>query len=82
MHEPGARRGVKGWSADPYNSSLGRWAAKGHFETKLDACHCASIGLILLQELTFWRSATKVGAGSSCTFHAASPNLVKFGSSP
>ncbi len=23
---------------------------------------CASIGLILLQELTFWRSATKVGA--------------------
>jgi hypothetical protein len=30
-----------------------------HFETKSDACHCASIGLILLQELTFWRSASK-----------------------
>ena len=33
--------------------------ASGHFETKSDACHCASIGLILLQELTFWRSASK-----------------------
>jgi hypothetical protein len=32
----------------------------GHFETKSDACHCASIGLILLQELTLWRSASKV----------------------
>ena len=33
----------------------------GHFETKSDACHRASIGLIVLQELTFWRSASKVG---------------------
>src|SRR5262249_22515024 len=30
----------------------------GHFETKSDAYRCASIGLILLQELTFWRSAS------------------------
>ncbi len=37
-------------------------AAKGHFETKSDAYRCASFGLILLQELTFWRSASKVGA--------------------
>ena len=29
----------------------------GHFETKSDACHCAYIGLILLQKLTFWRPA-------------------------
>src|SRR5258707_1619038 len=28
-----------------------------HFETKSDACHCAYIGLILLQKLTFWRPA-------------------------
>jgi len=34
----------------------------GHFETKSDACRCASLGLILLQELTFWRSASKIGA--------------------
>ena len=34
----------------------------GNFETKSDAYHYASIGLILLQELTFWRSASKVGA--------------------
>jgi hypothetical protein len=27
--------------------------ALGHFETKSDAYRCASIGLILLQELTF-----------------------------
>jgi hypothetical protein len=52
----------------------------GHFETNSDACHCAYIGLILLQELTFWRSATKVGAGISCTFHAALI-VVQFGSS-
>jgi len=34
----------------------------GHFETKSDAYRCASIGLMLAQELTFWRSAGKVGA--------------------
>jgi len=34
----------------------------GYFETKSDAYRCASIGLILLQELTFWGSASKVGA--------------------
>jgi hypothetical protein len=36
----------------------------GHFETKSDAYRCASICLILLQELTltFWCSASKVGA--------------------
>src|SRR5258708_36141223 len=39
-----------------------RMTALGHFETKSDACHCASIGLILLQELTFGRSASKAGA--------------------
>jgi hypothetical protein len=37
-------------------------AATGHFETKSDAYRCASIGLILLQELTFWRWGSKVGA--------------------
>jgi hypothetical protein len=31
--------------------------APGHFETNSDACHCAYIGLILLQKLTFWRPA-------------------------
>jgi hypothetical protein len=36
--------------------------ASGHFETKSDAYRCASIGLMLIQELTFWRSAGKVGA--------------------
>jgi len=46
-----------------------------HFETNSDAYRCASIGLILLRELTFWRSATKVGAESSCTFHAALADL-------
>jgi hypothetical protein len=40
----------------------------GHFETKSDACHRAPIGLILLQQLTFWRSASKVGAEGSCGF--------------
>jgi hypothetical protein len=34
----------------------------GHFETKSDAYRSASIGLILIQELTFWRSGSKVGA--------------------
>jgi hypothetical protein len=34
----------------------------GHFETKSDAYRSASIGLMLIQELTFWRSAGKVGA--------------------
>ena len=29
----------------------------GHFESNSDACHCAYIGLILLQKLTFWRPA-------------------------
>jgi hypothetical protein len=29
-------------------------AGLGHFETNSDACHCAYISLILLQELTFW----------------------------
>ena len=52
----------------------------GHFETKSDACHCASIGLILLQELTFWRSASKVGAEARGPFHAA-PIVVQFGAS-
>jgi hypothetical protein len=37
-------------------------SAWGHFETKWNAYRCASIGLILTQELTFWRSASKVGA--------------------
>ena len=50
----------------------------GHFETKSDAYRCASIGLILLQELTFWRSTSKVGAGGSCAFHA-SLIVVQFG---
>jgi hypothetical protein len=38
--------------------------AVGQFETKSDACRCASLGLILLQELklTFWCSASKIGA--------------------
>ena len=31
----------------------------GHFETKSDTYRCTSIGLIPLQELTFWRSASK-----------------------
>jgi cell division septum initiation protein DivIVA len=41
----------------------------GHFQTKSDAYRCASIGLILLQELTFW-STRNVGATIS---DAASP---------
>jgi hypothetical protein len=57
-------------------------AGMGHFETKLDACHCASIGLILLQELTFWGSAGKVGAGGSCTFSRRPQSSVQFGQSP
>jgi hypothetical protein len=36
--------------------------ALGHFEAKSDAYRCVSIGLILLQELTFWRSASKDAA--------------------
>jgi hypothetical protein len=37
-------------------------AASGHFETKSDAYRCSSIGLILLQGLTFWHSARRLGA--------------------
>jgi hypothetical protein len=40
----------------------------GHFETKSDACHCASIGLILLQELTFWRSAKQFAPEARAPF--------------
>jgi hypothetical protein len=42
-------------------------SASGHFETNSNAYRCASIGLILLQELTFWRWGSKVGAVGSCT---------------
>jgi hypothetical protein len=31
----------------------------GHFQTKSDGYPCKSIGLILLQELTFWGSASR-----------------------
>jgi hypothetical protein len=55
--------------------------ALGDFETNSDVCHCACIGLILLQELTFWRSAGKVDAQRSGTSNAAS-NVVQFVPSP
>jgi hypothetical protein len=35
----------------------------GHFETNSDAYLCASIGLILPQELTFWRLAAPFSSG-------------------
>jgi hypothetical protein len=37
-------------------------SAPGHFETKSDDYRCAPIGLMLIQELTFWRSASKGSA--------------------
>jgi hypothetical protein len=50
----------------------------GHFETKSDAYHYASIGLILLQELTFWRSASKVGAYEAmCSFDGMSGRTAR-----
>jgi hypothetical protein len=63
-----------------FEVSIALMSPLGHFQTKSDAYRSASIGLVLLQELTFWRSATKVGAGISCTFHAALI-VVQFGSS-
>jgi hypothetical protein len=39
-------------------------------------CRCDSIGLVLLQELTFWGSAS--GAEARARFHAA-PTIVHLG---
>jgi hypothetical protein len=36
--------------------------ALGHFETKSDAYRCPSIGLILIQELTFWQEIRQLSA--------------------
>jgi hypothetical protein len=46
---------------------------------------CTSIGLVLLQELTFWLSASNVGARGSCTFscpHRESVQAVTLSTSP
>ncbi len=46
-------------------------SAAGHFETKSDAYRYASIGLILLQELTFWRARQGSAREARAPFHAA-----------
>jgi hypothetical protein len=50
----------------------------GHFGTKSDA-YRRVYGLILLQVLTFWRSASNVGARGSWLFDAAPAIVVQFG---
>jgi hypothetical protein len=52
----------------------------GHFETNSDACHCAYIGLILLQKLTVWWPAR--AAREARGFSMPRPQIVvQFGPS-
>jgi hypothetical protein len=52
-----------------------------HFETNSDACHCAPIGLILLQELTFRPRQARSAREAHVPFHAA-PIVVQFRAIP
>jgi hypothetical protein len=64
LAQPSSRTGLVAAFGAEGCKTIHRTSATGHFETKSDAYRCASIGLILLQELTltFWCSASKAGA--------------------
>src|SRR5262245_56170240 len=53
-----------------------RISESGHFETKSDAYRCASIGLVLLQELTFLGLGKQGLRGRLVHLFAAAPAIV------